>query len=83
MDINEARAQDNQALYAEWRGDKGGIGAVQYAAVQNAAMEQRRAVNQAQTKLSTDTARRIADLRSQGEFEKADALLELNQAYLK
>ena len=82
VDINEARAQDNQALYAERRGDKGGIGAVQYAAVQNAAMEQRRAVNQAQTKLSTDTARQIADLRSQGEFEKADALLELNQTYL-
>ena len=55
---------------------------MQYAAVQNAAMEQRRAVNQAQTKLSTDTARQISDLRSQGEFEKADALLELNQAYL-
>ena len=38
--------------------------------------------NQAQTKLSTDTARQIADLRAQGEFEKADALLELNQTYL-
>ena len=31
VDINEAKALDNQALYAERRGDKGGIGAVQYA----------------------------------------------------
>lgn len=82
VDIDEARALDNQALYAERRGDKGGIGALQYATVQNTAMEQRRAVNQAQTKLATDTVRQIADLRYQGEFEKADALLELNQTYL-
>lgn len=80
--IDEANALDNQALYAERRGDKGGIGAVQYAAVQNAAMENRRAVNDAQVKLSTDTARQIADLRARGEFEKADALLDLAQTYL-
>jgi len=79
---DEAKALDNQALYAERRGDRGGIGAVQYAAIQNAAMENRRAVNQAQTKLATDTARQIADLRYQGEFEKADALLQLSQTYL-
>jgi len=79
---DEAKALDNQALYAERRGDRGGIGAVQYAAIQNAAMENRRAVNQAQTKLATDTSRQIADLRAQGEFEKADALLEITKTYL-
>ena len=34
-------------------------------------------------KLSTDTARQIADLRAQGEFQKADALLQLSQTYLQ
>lgn len=79
---DEARALDNQALYAEARGDRGGIGAAQYAEIQNTAAKNRQAVNEAQTKLSTDTARQIADLRSQGEFEKADQLLTITQNYL-
>lgn len=80
--IDEAKAKDNQALYAERRGDKGGIGAAQYDAIMNTAAQNRLQVNSAQQKLSTDTARQIADLRAQGEFEKADALLELTQQYL-
>jgi hypothetical protein len=32
--------------------------------------------------MASDTARQIADLRAQGEFEKADALLALSQQYL-
>lgn len=82
IDIDEAKALDNQALYAEARGDKGGIGQAQYNTVQNTAAVNRLTVNKAQTKLSTDTARQIADLRAQGEFEKADALLSLTQNYL-
>ena len=82
VDIGEAKALDNQALYAEARGDKGGIGQAQYASVQNAAAQNRLAINKAQTQLSTDTARQIADLRAQGEFEKADNLLSLTQSYL-
>ena len=82
VDINEARALDNQALYAEARGDRGGIGQAQYAQIQATAMTNRRAINTARTQLSTDTARQITDLRAQGEFEKADALLELTQNYL-
>ena len=82
IDIDEARALDNQALYAEARGDKGGIGQAQYGSVQNTAAQNRLTVNKAQTKLSTDTARQISDLRAQGEFEKADALLTLTQNYL-
>ena len=31
---------------------------------------------------ATDTARQIADLRAQGEFQKADTVLELTQTYL-
>lgn len=80
--VEEAKAKDNQALYAERRGDRGGIGASQYDSIMNTAAQNRLAVNQAQTKLSTDTARQISDLRAQGEFEKADALLELSQTYL-
>lgn len=80
--IDEARGLDNQALYAEARGDKGGIGAAQYNSIMSAAAQNRMTVSQQQTKLSTDTARQIADLRAQGEFKKADALLELTQKYL-
>lgn len=82
VDIDEARAMDNQALYAEARGDRGGIGRAQYAQIQNTAMNNRRAINSARTKLATDTARQIADLRAQGEFQKADALLQLTQSHL-
>lgn len=79
---DEMNALDNQALYAEARGDRGGIGEAQYASIQAAANQNRRAVNDAQVKLSTDTARQISDLRAQGEFEKADQLLSLTQSYL-
>ena len=79
---NEQTALDNQALYAEMRGDRGGIGQSQYGSIQNTAATNQLTVNREQTKLSTDTARQIADLRAQGEFKKADALLELTQSYL-
>lgn len=82
IDIDEARARDNQALYADARGDRGGVGAAQYDAIANTAAQNRLAVQQAQTKLATDTARSIADLRAQGEFQKADAVLEMTQNYL-
>ena len=82
INIDEARAKDNQALYAEARGDRGGIGAAQYDSIMNAAAQNRLTVSQQQTKLSTDTARQIADLRAQGEYKKADAVLELTQKYL-
>lgn len=80
--IDEAKAKDNQALYAEARGDKGGIGQAQYDQIMATAAQNRLQVSQAQTKLATDTARQIADLRAQGEYEKADALLQLSQQYL-
>lgn len=82
VDIDEAKALDNQALYAEARGDRGGIGQAQYGHIQATAMNNRRAINTARTKLSTDTQRQIADLRAQGEFQKADAVLQLAQTYL-
>lgn len=75
-------ALDNSALYAEARGDKGGIGQAQYNSIQNAMAVNTQSVKTAQTQLSTDTARQIADLRAQGEFETADALLTIAQNYL-
>lgn len=80
--LDERQGMDNTALYAELRGDKGGIGKEQYSSVQNTAAQNRLAVSQAQTKLATDTARQIEDLRAQGEFQKADAALEISQNYL-
>ena len=82
ISAEEAYNKDNQALYAEARGDKGGIGAAQYDSIMNTAAINRQAVREQQTKLATDTWRQIADLRAQGEFEKADAVLEISQTYL-
>lgn len=80
---NEAQARDNQALYAEMRGDRGGIGQAQYDAIANTAATNNLKVQTEQTKLATDTARQIADLRAKGEFDKADKYLQISQEYLK
>jgi len=80
--MDEQRALDNQVLYNEARGDRGGIGAEQYNSIQNTAATNRLTVQKEQTQLATDTARQIADLRSQGEFEKANQLLSISQKYL-
>lgn len=77
-----AKAQDNSALYSEARGDRGGIGQAQYNSISAAALKAKQEVSSAQTKLSTDTARQISDLRAKGEFEKADKVLEIAQNYL-
>ena len=77
-----ARALDNAALYAAARGDRGGIGESQYQAIQAAALQNRARIRSAQSELAADTARQIAQLRAQGEFQKADALLEVGQSYL-
>lgn len=82
VDRDARQAMDNSALYAEMRGDKGGIGQEQYNAIQNTQAQNHLTVQQAQTKLATDTQRQIADLRAQGEFEKANAALEITQNYL-
>ena len=82
VDADEAKALDNQVLYAEARGDRGGIGKVQYGGIQNTAAINRQVVNSAEVKLQTDTARQIADLRAQGEFEKADKVLAISNKYL-
>ena len=82
VSADEARALDNQVLYSEARGDDGGIGKSQYASVQNTAANNRYNINAQQVKLATDTQRQITDLRAQGEFEKADKVLEISQKYL-
>ena len=78
----EMNARDNAALYAEARGDKGGIGQAQYTNIVNNAARNRTSVRQAQSKIANDTARQISSLRAQGEFDKADKMLELTQSYL-
>lgn len=79
---DEAQGLNNSALYAELRGDKGGIGKEQYNSVQNTAAQNRQSVSSAQVKLASDTQRQIADLRAKGEFEKADAVLAIAQSSL-
>lgn len=79
---DERNALDNAALYAETRGDRGGIGHTQYSRIMAEADAGRQAVNSAQAQLAADTARQIAQLRAEGEFQKADDLLQISQTYL-
>ena len=81
-EIDAAKAKDNAALYAEARGDRGGIGQAQYSEIEAQRLRSRQAINAAQTRIASDTARQIAALRAKGEFQKADALLDVTQKYL-
>ena len=51
--IDERQALDNQALYAEMRGDRGGIGQAQVASIQNTAAVNRRQVGLEQQRRSS------------------------------
>ena len=81
VDLEGSKNARNAALYAEQRGDRGGIGAAQYNALQIARANQINQINTAQNKAASDTARAIADLRAKGEFEKADKLMEVFNNY--
>lgn len=80
--LQERQGLDNAALYAELRGDRGGIGQSQYSFIQAQADANRQSVSNAQVQLATDTARQIAQLRADGEFEKADEMMQISQTYL-
>lgn len=70
---------DNQALTSYVNGQRGGMATRNVSEIQNDYQLQRQALAAQQQKLATDTAREIEDLRAQGEFDKADALLEARQ----
>ena len=82
IDLNEARNKDNQALAAAARGDKGGIGAAQMDSIAAAAMTNRVTVQNARNKMVNDAYQRIMELRRDGEYEKADAFLQISNQYL-
>lgn len=82
IDIDEARARDNQALRMAAQGNRGGIGNAQYDSIAASAAVNRQTVRNAQTKLATDVQRQMEDLRAQGEFQKADDYLNITQQYL-
>lgn len=82
IDADEARAKDNQVLYNEARGDRGGIGQAQYDSVMNTAATNRYTVQKEQAKVAQDVQRQIATLRANGEFEKANKLLSISQQQL-
>ena len=83
IDADEKRALDNQALYMAMNGmSRSGVGMEQYNSIMNTAMRNRVTVNNAQTKLANDTRRQIAELRANGEFQKSQELVQLNQEYL-
>ena len=78
----ERNALDNAALYAEARGDRGGIGQAQYTQILNQAAANRQTVNAAQAQLAAQTRQQIIQLRAEGKFQAADDLLEIAQTYL-
>ena len=80
--LDERNALDNAALYAEARGDRGGIGQAQYSRILAQAAENRQTVNAAQAQLAADTRQQIIRLRAEGKFQTADDLLEISQSYL-
>ena len=80
--IDAAQARDRQVLYAAARGDRGGITARQYDSISNTEANNRRAIAAQQQALAAETNQKIADLRAQGEFKKAEAVLELAQQQL-
>ena len=82
IEKEQRQAMDNSALYAETRGDRGGIGRSQYDHIQATADANRQAVADAQVQMASQTAQQIAALRAQGEFEKADEMMEISQTYL-
>ena len=73
------KAMDNAALVARANGQFGGSATAQVGAVQSEYQKQRQALSLQQQKLATDTVREVENLRAQGEFDKADALLKSRQ----
>lgn len=72
-------AGDNLALRNASAGDLGGIGQKMYSDQQNAYDSRLYAIELEQINLQNTINQQIANLRAQGEFELADALLELGQ----
>ncbi|MBQ6986604.1 MAG: hypothetical protein IJQ25_06420 [Oscillibacter sp.] len=83
IDLDERRAYDNRAAYDAARGVRGGIAGEQYSSIANTAAQNRATLNTARTKLGTDLRRQMAELRANGEWEKAKSLLQATQAYLQ
>ena len=79
----EARELDNQALTSALQGEKGGMQQLQQDAVRTWAAKNRRAIQKAQAELAEETARQIAQLRADGEFERADDILDQSQIYMR
>lgn len=76
---NMYQGMDNAALQSRVNGQFGGMATAQAGAVRNAYQNQRQQLSLRQQKLATDTLREIEDLRAQGAFDKADALLQARQ----
>lgn len=77
--INQYNGADNAALNARASGQYGGMATSNVNAVQTMYQQQRAQIAQQQQKLAEQTVRQVADLRAQGEFKKADQLLQQSQ----
>lgn len=80
--LETKQAQDAQALRNQVNGDRGGIGSAQVDSIGNTGARNREAIAAQQRQLASDTARQIADLRAQGKYQEANALLQSAQQRL-
>jgi hypothetical protein len=79
MTTDMYQGMDNAALVARANGQFGGSATAEVGAVQSEYQKQRQALSLKQQQMATDTVREIENLRAQGEFDKADALLKSRQ----
>lgn len=71
------QAKDNMALYNAKTGDKGGIGSKLYSDQQASYDAQLMNIDLQQAQLKTDIDRQVADAKAQGDYAKAQSILEL------
>lgn len=77
--IDQYNGADNAALNARMSGQYGGMATANVNAIQSQYQQQRAKIAQEQQQLAEQTVRQVADLRAQGEFQKADQLLQQSQ----
>ena len=79
--IQQAQADRNDSYQlrsgiAQNNGDRQAIGNSQYGSIENTYDQQRASIAAQQSQLEKDVTRQVADLRSKGEYEKANAALQ-------
>jgi len=81
--IQSAKTGDNIALASAAKGDAGGIGQKQYSDAANTYDKQVYEINLQLKNVEAQVAQNVADLKAQGQFELANAALEIGLAQIE